>query len=70
LTGALWEHSFRAELKLEEVAVEKHPLTFLYCDQEQSYFLNPISFEPQIHRQNQSRAAVSKYRCPFDSNRQ
>ena len=44
-TGALWEHSFRAELKLEEVPVEKRPLTFLYSDQEQSYFMNPVSFE-------------------------
>jgi len=44
-TGALWEHSFRAELKLEEVPVEKRPLTFLYSDQEQSYFMNPVNFE-------------------------
>jgi len=44
-TGASWEHSFRAELKLEEVAIEKRPLTFLYSDPEQSYFMNPISFE-------------------------
>jgi elongation factor P len=44
-TGALWEHSFRAELKLEEVPIEKRPLTFLYSDQERSYFMNPISFE-------------------------
>ena len=44
-TGALWKHSFRAELKLEEVPVEKLPLTFLYSDQEQSYFMNPNSFE-------------------------
>lgn len=39
------EHSFRAELKFDEVPVEKRPLTFLYSDQEQSYFMNPISFE-------------------------
>ncbi len=45
ITGTLWEHSFRAELKLEEVPIEKRPLTFLYSDQEQSYFMNPISFE-------------------------
>ena len=44
-TGALWEHSFRAELKLEEVPLEKRPLTFLYSDQERSYFMNPNSFE-------------------------
>ena len=50
-TGALWEHSFRAELKLEEVPVEKRPLTFLYSDQEQSYFMNPTSFE-QVEIEN------------------
>jgi elongation factor P len=44
-TGASWEHSFRAELKLEEVPMEKRPLTFLYSDQERSYFMNPVSFE-------------------------
>ena len=44
-TGALWEHSFRAELKLEEVPVEKRPLTFLYSDQEQSYFMNPANYD-------------------------
>jgi elongation factor P len=43
--GALWEHSFRAELKLEVVPIEKRPLTFLYSDQEQSYFMSPASFE-------------------------
>jgi elongation factor P len=44
-TGAAWEHSFRAELKLEEVSVEKRPLTFLYADQEFSYFMNPASYD-------------------------
>jgi len=44
-TGALWKHSFRAELKLEEIPIEKRPLTFLYSDQEQSYFMNPVSFD-------------------------
>jgi elongation factor P len=44
-SGALWEHSFRAELKLEEIPIEKRPLTFLYSDQEQSYFMNPASYE-------------------------
>ena len=31
-TGTLWEHSFRAELKLEELSVERHTLEFLYED--------------------------------------
>lgn len=33
-TGTLWEHSFRAELKLEELTVERHTLEFLYEDGE------------------------------------
>lgn len=44
-TGALWEHSFRAELKLEEVPVEKQSLAFLYADADQFYFMNPETFE-------------------------
>jgi elongation factor P len=44
-SGALWEHSFRADLRLEEIPIEKRPLMFLYSDQEQSYFMNPTSYE-------------------------
>lgn len=44
-TGALWVHSFRAELKLEEVPLEKQSLTFLYSDPERSYFMNPENYE-------------------------
>ena len=44
-TNSLWEHSFRAELKLEEVPVEKQSLSFLYSDTDQFYFMNPESFE-------------------------
>jgi len=44
-TAALWEHSFRAELKLEVVPVEKQHLQYLYSDSDQHYFMNPQSFE-------------------------
>ena len=44
-TGALWDHSFRSELKLEEVPIEKRVLTFLYSDQDHSYFMNPNTYE-------------------------
>jgi elongation factor P len=44
-TGALWEHSFRSELKLEPVPVEKQGMDFLYSDADQSYFMNPENFE-------------------------
>jgi elongation factor P len=44
-TAAYWEHSFRAELKLETVPVEKQHLEYLYSDADQHYFMNPQSFE-------------------------
>jgi elongation factor P len=44
-TGTFWEHSFRAELKLEEMAVEKRSLTFLYSDDDHCWFMDPDSFE-------------------------
>ncbi len=44
-TAAFWEHSFRAEMKLEVLPVEKQPLEFLYSDADQCYFMNPENFE-------------------------
>lgn len=44
-TGTLWEHSFRAELKLEVLPVERQSLDFLYADSGQCCFMNPESFE-------------------------
>ncbi len=44
-TGALKEHSFRADLKLEDVAVEKQALSFLYSDSDQYFFMNPSTYE-------------------------
>jgi elongation factor P len=44
-TGTLWEHSFRADSKLEDVPVEKRPMDFLYEDAEQCYFMDPESYE-------------------------
>ncbi|MEN6534069.1 MAG: elongation factor P [Bryobacteraceae bacterium] len=44
-TGTLWEHSFRPELKLEVLPVEKQPLQFLYSDAAACYFMNPETFE-------------------------
>ncbi len=44
-TGALWEHSFRSELKLEDLAVEKQSMDFLYADGGDCYFMNPDTFE-------------------------
>jgi len=44
-TGSLWEHSFRADLKLEELSVEKQPMDFLYADADACNFMNPDTFE-------------------------
>jgi elongation factor P len=44
-TGTFWEHSFRSELKLDLVPVEKQSLEFLYWDADRSYFMNPESFD-------------------------
>ena len=44
-TGTFWEHSFRSELKLEEIALEKQALEFLYADGDQCCFMNPESYE-------------------------
>jgi elongation factor P len=44
-SGTLWEHSFRSELKLEDLPVEKQPMDFLYTDADACYFMNPESFE-------------------------
>lgn len=44
-TGTLRDHSFRAELKLDVLPVEKRTLAFLYADSDQCYFMSPESFE-------------------------
>src|SRR5271166_3494540 len=44
-TGTTWEHSFRADLKLEDLPVEKQPMEFLYSDADSFYFMHPETFE-------------------------
>ncbi len=44
-TGTLWEHSFRSDLKLEDLPVEKQEMEFLYTDADACYFMNPETFE-------------------------
>lgn len=44
-TGTFWEHSFRSELKLETLPVEKQELEFLYADSNQCVFMNPQTYE-------------------------
>jgi elongation factor P len=44
-TGTLWEHSFRAELKLDDLPVEKRPMAFLYEDADGCHFMDPENYE-------------------------
>jgi len=44
-TGTYRDHSFRSELKLEEVPVEKQTLAYLYSDNDECYFMNPETFD-------------------------
>ncbi len=44
-THTLWEHSFRADLKLEELPLERRALEFLYADGVQCCFMDPQTFD-------------------------
>lgn len=44
-TGTLWEQSFRADLKLEDLPIEKQSMEFLYSDAEECHFMNPQTYE-------------------------
>jgi elongation factor P len=44
-TGTFWEHSFRSEMKVEEAPVQKQSLSFLYSDADQSYFMDPQTYD-------------------------
>jgi elongation factor P len=45
VTGTCWEHSFRSDLRLEEVLVEKRPMDYLYTDGDECYFMDPETYE-------------------------
>src|SRR5216683_3074517 len=44
-TGTTWEHSFRAELKIEEIPIQRQTLEFLYADAGTCFFMNPETYE-------------------------
>lgn len=44
-TGTFREHSFRAELRLQELPVEKRALEFLYMDGNHCCFMDPVNYE-------------------------
>ena len=44
-TGTFREISLRAELKVQDLPVERQPLEFLYADGEQCFFMSPENYE-------------------------
>jgi elongation factor P len=44
-TRTLRDHSFRSDLKLQEITLDKQALEFLYADGDQYCFMNPENFE-------------------------
>jgi elongation factor P len=44
-TGTIWEHSFRSDLKLEDVPVEKTQMDYLYAEADGHCFMNPETFD-------------------------
>jgi elongation factor P len=44
-TGTIWEQSFRAELKLDELPVQRRTLEFLYEDGGDCCFMDPGNYE-------------------------
>lgn len=46
-TGALRDYSFRSDMKLEELALERKPMDFLYSDESACYFMDPATCEQE-----------------------
>lgn len=44
-TGTLRDYSFRSELRLQDVSLDKQMLEFLYADGDQCCFMNPETYE-------------------------
>jgi len=72
-TGTYWEHSFRAELKLETLPVEKHSLEFLYSDADHCYFMDPDTYEqlaiPLAVAGQQAKFLEPQMKLPVESSR-
>jgi elongation factor P len=62
-TGTFRDHSFRAELKLDVLPVEKQSLAFLYSDADQCFFMNPETFD-QIGIDSALIGAASRFLQP------
>lgn len=46
-TGTFRDYSFRADLKLEDLPMEKRPMDFLYSDDSACYFMDPSTGEQE-----------------------
>lgn len=46
-TGTLRDYSFRSDMKLEELALERKPMDFLYSDESACYFMDPATCEQE-----------------------
>lgn len=44
-TGTLWDHSFRSELKLEDIPIDKRAMEYLYSDTGRHCFMDPATYE-------------------------
>ena len=44
-TGRLWDHNFRPDERLEDLALDSRRMEFLYSDGENYVFMDPRSFE-------------------------
>jgi elongation factor P len=44
-TGTSWEHSIRAELKIDELPVDRQSLEFLYIDGSACVFMHPQNYD-------------------------
>lgn len=42
-TGTLRDYSFRADMKLEDLVLERRPMDFLYADESACYFMDPVT---------------------------
>lgn len=46
-TGTFRDYSFRADMKLEELSLERKPMDFLYADEAAIYFMNPSTCDQE-----------------------
>lgn len=44
-TGTLLDQAFRADLRLEDLPIQKQTMEFLYSDADQCYFMHPDTYE-------------------------